>query len=179
MQTNSNTPETRTQLPEALKRFPAAMIMAERVEAARTKVENEFHDRVLRAHTRLADWQGLAVSLVEKAQDKARAEKDDVTQRVEALVAKLPGADLHKVSPSAVLHARGAALLSAWLKLPADVRDDVLTVAGIATAKQTAAVLAEIVALRAEITAQSAHTEPKDAMPTRRRARKEDTTVQA
>ncbi len=179
MQTNSNPTEAKNPLPEALKRFPAAVQMVERVDAARSKVQSEFHDHVLRAQAHLTDWQGKAATFVGKAQEKARAEKDEVTQRVEALIAKLPTDLQAKVSPSAVLHARGAALLAAWLKLPADVRDDVLTVAGVATAKQTAAVLEEIVALRAEITLQRPQTESKDATPARRRARKEDTPAQA
>lgn len=167
-------------VPDALKRFPVAVQMAERVEAARAKVRAEFHDQALRAQARLTEWQGVAVTLVEKAQDKARAEKDDVTHRVEALMAKLPTSELHaKVSPSAMLQDRGAALLAAWLKLPADVRDDVLTVAGIATARQTAQVLEEIVALRAEIATHWPHVEIKDATPTRRRARKEDAPAEA
>ena len=174
-------------LPEALKRFPAAVHMAERVEAARAQVEAarervqaEFHERALRAQARLIDWQGKAVTLVEKAQDKARAEKDDVTQRVEGLIAKLPTADLHaKVSPSALLHERTSALLAAWLKLPADVRDDVLTVAGVATAHQTAQVLEEIVALRAELASHWSQTETKEAAPARRRVRKDETPAEA
>ncbi len=175
-QNSADTPH----LPEALKRFPAAVQMAERVEAARAKVQHEFHDRALRAQARLTDWQGMALSLVEKAQDKARAEKDDVTQRVEALIAKLPTAELHgKLSPSVALHDRGAALMAAWLKLPADVRDDVLTVAGIATARQTAQVLEEVVALRAEIATHWPHVETKDAAPARRRARKDATPAEA
>ncbi len=180
MATANKTTETKSPLPEALKRFPAAVQVTERVETARAKVQNEFHDRALRAQARLADWRGVAVHLVEKAQDKARAEKDDVTQRVEALVAKLPTSGLHvKVSPSAVLHERGGVLLAAWLKLPADVRDDVLTVAGVATARQTAQVLEEIVALRAEIATHWPHVESKDATPTRRRARKDETPAEA
>ncbi len=168
----ANATGSKAPLPEALKRFPAAVHMAERVDAARTKVRSEFHERAQRAQAHLVDWQGMAVTLVEKAQDKARAEKDDVTQRVEALLAKLPTADLHaKVSPSTVLHA--------WLKLPADVRDDVLTVAGVATARQTAQVLEEIAALRAELATHWPQAEIKDAAPARRRARKDDPPAEA
>jgi hypothetical protein len=177
-------------LPEALKRFPAAVHAAERVDAARAKVQAEFQDRALRAQARLTDWQGKAVTLVEKAQDKARHEKekvlaetDAVTQRVEDLFAKLP-TELHaKVTPSALLHERAAALLTAWMKLPADVRDDVLTVAGVATARQSAQVMEEIVALRAEIAAHFAPgaevKEIKEAAPARRRTRKEEPTAEA
>ena len=184
-------------LPGALKRFPAAVHAAERVDAARAKVQTEFHDRALRAQARLTDWQGKAVWLVEKAQDKARVEKDKVvaetddlarkshavTQRVEDLLAKLP-TELHaKVTPSALLHERAAALLTAWTKLPADVRDDVLTVVGVATARQTAQVLEEIVALRAEMAAHFAPVaevkETKEAAPARRRTRKEEPTAEA
>ncbi len=172
MPASTNHVESKTQLPEALKRFPAAVQMAERVEAARAKVQGEFHEQALRAQARLTDLQGKAVTLVEKAQDKARAEKDEVTQRVETLLAKLPTAELHaKISPSAVLHA--------WLKLPADVRDDVLTVAGVATARQTAQVLEEIVALRAEIATHWPHVETKEVTPPRRRARKEEAPAEA
>lgn len=179
----ATTPETK--LPDALKRFPAAVQVvgrveqvAERVEAARAKVRDEFHDRVLRAQTRLIVWQDKATTVIEKAQDKARAEKEKaveetlaVTQRVESLLAK---------APSAVLHQRGAALLMAWLKLPADVRDDVLTVAGVATARQTAQVLEEIAALRAELAAHGP-TETKTVTPAQktRRTRKEATPAEA
>lgn len=215
-------------LPEALKKFPAAIQIAERVEAARARVQTEFHDRAVKAQARLTETlngslhlkdnvlklqnkmvflQDKAVTLVEKAQDtalkaqdRARAEKDDLlamkdeaTQKVESLLtnvedklAKLPVLDLeNKNAAAAMLHERSATVLAAWLKLPSEVRTDVLTVAGVATAAQVSAVHEEIVALRAEMHAHLHPAQghlpgsgPKFASP-RRRARKDESPAEA
>ena len=192
MQTQTqNQPQSPRHLPDALRRFPAAAHIAERVTAARQNVRTEFHDQALRAQARLTDLQGVAVDLYEKAQDKARAEKDDVTHRVESWLAKLPShpwtAKLAagRLSPGQIVQERAAASLAAWLKLPADVREDVLTVAGIATARQSAAVLEELAALRAELTSHFLHPETKEAVeikeavPSRRRTRKDTSPAEA
>lgn len=122
---------------------------AQKIEAARQRVRDEFQDRVAQAQERLQTWERKAADLATTVQatahaaaDKVREEKSEAAQRIETLVGGIAGMVAEKGS------------FDAWLKLPEEAREDVLTAAGVATQKQVAALQEEVAALRAEITAQ-------------------------
>jgi Ser-tRNA(Ala) deacylase AlaX len=123
----------------------------ERAEAARVAVREQFQTRVTEAHTRLNVLEKRAQDMVSQVQtsvqatanaarDRVMEEKTEAVQKVEQLVAAVA-----KVDRSS---------LEAWLKQPAEVREDVLTAVGLASQKQVQTLHEEIAALRAEIAGQ-------------------------
>lgn len=125
----------------------------QRVEAARAHVREQFHARVAEANDRLGGIEKKAQDMVHTAQstvqqtvavarEKVLEERGEAVQKLEALVGQI-GARVGLKAD-----------VQAWLKLPADVREDLLIALGVASQKQVATLHEEVAALRAEITAQ-------------------------
>jgi hypothetical protein len=130
---------------------------AERVEAARKQAREQFQAQVEGAQTRLDEFEkkahgfvttvqstvqgaaNVAKEAASAAKDSVQKEREVVEKRFEHVVGQILG----KVGDK-----KG---LRDWLDLPADVRKDVLTAAGIASHAQVGQVLEEIAALKAEM----------------------------
>jgi hypothetical protein len=114
-----------------------------KVEAARAKARDQFNQRVAQAQDRLGNLEKLAQHLREEAVQRAGKLRDDARHRVEHTVEQ-------------VTHDVGAKLgpIEQLLKMPADMREDVLTNLGVASAKQVAHLHEEIAALSASLSAQ-------------------------
>ena len=127
--------------------------VVQRVEAARVAVREQFHARVAEAHERLGGMERKAQDIVHTAQStvhetvavargKVQEERVEALSKLETLVG----------NASALMGLK--AELESWLKLPAEVREDLLIGLGVASQKQVASVHEDVAALRAEITAQ-------------------------
>lgn len=107
--------------------------------------------------TTIAVAAGRGLPMVEKAEHKAvegvRAESQDVMQRIGAFMAHSAiGKWLQQSAfkPKAV-QKRATRWLATWQKVPDDVRDSLLAVAGLASEQQVLALHQELAALRAEM----------------------------
>jgi chaperonin cofactor prefoldin len=126
--------------------------MADKVDAARQKVREQFQARVSQAQTRwteqLGELEKKAQSVVQQVQATAHEvveKKNDAVQKVEQVAH-----DVTTKIPS------GGALMGQvehLMKLPVEAREDMLTNLGVASQKQVAQLHEEIAALAAEIKA--------------------------
>ena len=127
--------------------------VVQRVEAARAHVREQFHTRVAEAQERMGGIEKKAQDMVHTAQstmqqtvavarDKVLEERGEAVQKLEALVGNI-GARVGLKAD-----------VESWLRLPADVREDLLVALGVASQKQVASLHEDVAALRAEITAQ-------------------------
>lgn len=116
-----------------------------KVEAARERVREQFNQRVTQAHERLGNLEKVAQHLRDEAKQRAGKLREDALHKVEHTVEQ-------------VTHDVGSRLgpIEQLLKLPADVREDLLTGIGIASAKQVAQLHEEVAALSAGLSAQLA-----------------------
>ncbi len=149
--------------------------LVEKVEAARAKVREQFQSRVAQAQQRwndqFAEFEKKAQAVVHQVQTTAQGvveRKNDAVHKVEGAVDEavktVEGAVEGAVKTvEQVAHDVGAkmgpgspmvAQVEHILKMPADVREDLLTNLGVASQKQIAQLHEEIAGLSAEITAQ-------------------------
>ena len=122
---------------------------ADKVEAARAKVREQFQTQLAEAQQRLQGLEKRAHDLVASVQssasaavDKVREEKDDVVHRIEEAAHDLGAKVPDKLG------------VEQWLKMPAEAREDLLTALGVASQKQMVTLHEELAALRAELAGQ-------------------------
>lgn len=126
---------------------------ADKVEAARAKVREQFETRLGTATGRFVDLEKKVEEMMSTVQstmqgaahaaaDKVREEGSEAVHKMEQVAAELSA----KVADRP--------FLDHWLKLPEEVRDDMLTASGVASQKQVAALHEEVAGLREEIHAQ-------------------------
>lgn len=138
--------------------------LVEKVEAAREKVREQFQARVAQAqqrwNERIADLEKRAQSVVQQVQTTAQGvveRKNDAVHKVEGVVdgaVKTVEQVAHDVGAKMGPGSPVVAQFEHLLKMPADVREDLLTNLGIASQKQIAQLHEEVAGLSAEITAQ-------------------------
>ncbi|MSP90723.1 MAG: hypothetical protein EXR79_02775 [Myxococcales bacterium] len=129
----------------------------QRIDAARAQARTQFESQVHDARGRIDGLEKKAQDFVATVQTTVQStvhgaasaaketvakEKQDVEKRWEAVVGQLIGRIGDK---------RGVA---GWLDLPDDVRRDLLTAVGVASAEQVAKLQEELAGLRAEMNAQ-------------------------
>lgn len=126
---------------------------ADKVEAARATVREQFQTRMGMATGRFVDLEKKVEEMVSTVQstvqgaahaaaDKVREEGNEAVHKMEQVAAEISA----KVGERPII--------DHWLKLPDEVREDLLTASGVASQKQVAALQEEIAGLRAELLAQ-------------------------
>jgi len=130
--------------------------LVQRVELARQRARDEFHARVADAHVRLNAVEKKASELVNSAITNLNLAQDRVLHVPEDAVHKFETTLQNRLMP----------VVTQWLKLPDQLREDVLTAAGVASAKQLVAMHEELAALRTELAARNAAAAPAPAAET-------------
>lgn len=128
------------------------MSVAEKVDAARQKVREQFQSRVAAAQGRwseqLSELEKKAQSVVQQVQATAHEvveKKNDAVHKVEQVA--------HDVTAKIPSGNGMMAQVEHLLKMPTEAREDLLTNLGVASQKQVAQLHEEIAALAAEIKA--------------------------